>query len=375
MFLKRFLRRVALFCLLMLALNLSMAGVNAQTVPPTTRVTTPAPRITQANTPTVNPSVTPKPPTPTPGPKFVPRPPDIKAPAAIAVDFATGRILYAKNPNQQRPQASTTKTVTALTFLNMFPDTNALRTLDTTVVKDDLVGEANMGLRAGERIKLWTLLLGLMTNSANEAGVSLARYAGQKLPGPAEPVERFVGAMNAYALSLGMYDTHFMNPHGLDQPGHYSSAYDLALSGWYYLRNPVLMQLGQYQSGTVEGHWIYNVNSFLTRYPGANGVKPGWTDAAGRCLVASSTYKGRTVIAVVLDSPNVAGEIDNLMDYSFTMLEGRGEQSVESLTLGVMTVPRPGAASASVTNSRALQAALKLQLEHSLRLTVALAPK
>jgi D-alanyl-D-alanine carboxypeptidase len=374
--LKRFLQRVSLFCLLMLALSLSIAAVNAQTAPqPVAPGSTPAPRITQARTPTANPSVTVKPPTPTPGPKFVPRAPDIKAPAAIAVEFPSGRILYAKNERQQRPQASTTKTVTALTFLNMFPDVNSLRTLDTTVVKEDLVGEANMGLRAGERIKLWTLLLGLMTNSANEAGMSLARYAGQKLPGPADPVERFVGAMNAYALSLGMYDTHFMNPHGLDQPGHYSSAYDLALSGWYYLQSQPLRQLGQYQSGTVEGHWIYNVNSFLTRYPGANGVKPGWTDAAGRCLVASATYKGRTVIAVVLDSPNVAGEIDSLMDYSYTMLDGRGEQPVDSLTLGVLTVPQTGAASRAVTNSRALQAALKLQLEHSLRLTVALAPK
>lgn len=361
---------------LILQITLTTAPTSAQTNPKTTPLPT---RATQLPSPTPGsglPTPTPSPlPSPTAGPKLVTRTPNLQAPAAIAVEADTGRILYAKNIHMQKAMASTTKTTTALTFLSMFPSYDQLKQLETTVVQEDLVGEANMGLRRGERITLYTLLLGLMTNSANEAGMVLARYAGNKIAGPADPVDRFVAAMNAYALSVGMYDSHYMNPHGLDQAGHYSSAHDLALTGWYYLRNPLLMQLAQYKSGMVEGHTIYNVNSFLGRYPGANGVKPGWTDAAGRCLVASAQNNGKTVIVVVLDSPDISGEADRLMDYSFSLLEGKTEVPLEKIDLGYLNLPRPGNPNPNrAITTRGLESALKLQLEHTLRLTVALVP-
>jgi serine-type D-Ala-D-Ala carboxypeptidase (penicillin-binding protein 5/6) len=288
------------------------------------------------------------------------------------VDIDTGRILFAKAIHTQHAMASTTKIMTALTFLHLFPTSAALQA-ETTVVEEDLVGEANMNLRKGERIKLSTLLLGLLTNSANEAGMTLARYAGQFLSGPPDPVDRFVAAMNTYALTLGMYESHYMNPHGLDQAGHYTTAYDLAISGWYALRNPILMQNAQFVSGTVEGHDFYNQNSFLTRYPGATGLKPGWTDDAGHCLVATARRNGHNVMVVVLNSPWLATDVDPLMDYAFTLLDGKAEQSVNSLNLGWLEIPRAGIAASggSSLTPQILQAAVRQQLEFSLQLAAA----
>lgn len=276
---------------------------------------------------------------PTPGPKLVTDPPTLRGSNALVVDADTGRILYAKDPHQSRAQASTTKIMTALTFLKLYPTLQALQAT-TTVVQDDLVGEANMNLRAGEQIRLYTLLMGLLTNSANEAGMALARYAGQRLPGAGTPVDKFVAAMNSYAASLGMYETRFMNPHGLDQPGHYSSAYDLALSGWYALRNPLLMQFVQTKVTSIDGHDFYNVDTFLFRYPGATGLKPGWTDAAGRVLVASARNNGHNVLVVVMNSTiEIAKDTDPLMDYGFTLLAGRASTPLQSINLGWLAVP------------------------------------
>lgn len=277
--------------------------------------------------------------TPTPGPKIVTQPPTIRGLTAIVVDADTGRILYTKDSHVSHAQASTTKIITALTILKLYPTWQALQAT-TTVVQDDLVGEANMNLRAGERVRLSTLLLGLMTNSANEAGMALARYAGQNLPGPGNPVDKFVAAMNAYAASIGMYESHFLNPHGLDQPGHYSSAYDLALSGWHALQNPLLMQLAQTKVTSVDGHDFYNANSFLFRYPGATGLKPGWTDDAGRVLVATARNNGRNVLVVVMKSTlEISRDVDQLMDYGFTLLSGQAQIPLQSVRLGSLAIP------------------------------------
>ncbi|MBN9389933.1 MAG: D-alanyl-D-alanine carboxypeptidase [Chloroflexi bacterium] len=304
-------------------------------LPGQTQTPTPVPTATPTAIPTVKPTATV---VPTPGPKIVSDPPPIRGTSAIVVDADTGRILYAKEPHLSRAQASTTKLITALTFLQYYPTMQAL-SATTTVVQEDLVGEANMNLRAGEHIKLSTLLLGLLTNSANEAGMALARYAGQHMPGPGDPIAKFVTAMNTYAASIGMRDSHFMNPHGLDQDGHYSSAYDLAISGWYALRNPVIMQFVQVRVTSVEGHDFYNVDSFLFRYPGATGLKPGWTDNAGRVLVATARNNGHNVIVVVMNSTiEIAKDVDPLMDYGFTVLAGRATTPISALNFGYLAV-------------------------------------
>ncbi len=362
---------LALWLGLQFALGVAQAEITvAPSSQPPTQAVTPVSRAPLTAKPATTPPIlSPSPgPSPTPGPKLVKKPPAVAAASALLVDADTGRILYSKNARTQRPMASTTKLMTALTFLSIYPDRTALQAR-TTVVEDDLVGEASMGLRLGEQISLNALLLGLLTNSANEAGMSLARYAGARMSGPAEPVERFVAAMNAYALSLGMYDTHFMNPHGLDQPGHYSTAYDLAISGMFALRQPLLLADMQFMSGTVEGHQIFNVNNFLRRYPGATGLKPGLTDDAGPCLVATARNNGHNVLAVVLNSPRMIADVDGLMDYGFTLLAGQAETPLSALNLGSLNLPKVGVRRVKAADSpKALEAALRLQLDYTLRL-------
>ncbi len=346
------------------------SAANRSLTPPP--LATSSPRPPQTN-PVISPTTTTRPTvTPTPGPKLQSLPPVLHSSSALAVDADTGRILFAQDIHTKKPMASTTKITTALSFLSLYPTLAALQT-ETTVQQDDLVGEANMGLRKEERIKLATVLLGLLTNSANESGMVLARYAGQQLAGPADPVDRFVAYMNTYALSLGMYESHYMNPHGLDQPGHYTTAYDLAIAGWWAIHNPLFLQSAQYVGGELNGHSFYNVNSFLTRYPGATGVKPGFTDDAGHCLVASAYNNGHSVIVVVLNDPQMAADTDALMDYSFTLLAGRASQPVASLNLGSLIIPRSGLPQSQarpVITAKAIQAALRVQLDYTLRLAI-----
>lgn len=328
---------------LLLSLALSNVAEAAQVPPPPTlppvvlsptptstpKPTTPTPVPTSATKTSPRATTSPAPTmTPTPSaPRLVSRPPTLSSPNAIAVDANTGRILYQKDPDRQVAQASTTKIMTALTLLSMTGiDFNA----QTTIVQDDLIGEANMNLHNGERVKILTLLIGLLTNSANEAAMAIARWAGAKLPGPAEPIDRFVALMNAKALEYGMYRSHFMNPHGLDEAGHYSSARDLAISGWYALHSKTVMSIVGLNSYSFEGHDFYNVNSFVRRYPGATGIKPGWTDDAGRCVVASATNYGRTVLVVVMGASltGITQDTDTLMDYSFSLLTGQAEAQI-----------------------------------------------
>lgn len=251
-------------------------------------------------------------------------PPTIAARAAIAVDVTTGRILYRKNIYDHLPMASTTKLTTALTALSI-PGVNLNDTV--TVVKSDLVGEASMGLRLNETVTFQDLLWGMLLNSGNDAAETIARYAGSKLPGSGDPVARFVTQMNQFASSkdgLGLQNSHYANPHGLDQNDHYTSAYDLARVGWYVLQNPLLTKIVGTQQAVAAGHSLVNLNGFLKKYPGAIGIKPGQTDNAGLCLVGAAVHNGHTVITVILNDNNFYGDSGALMNYAFALLDGNG---------------------------------------------------
>ncbi len=246
-------------------------------------------------------------------------PPEISATSAILIDTASGRILYSKNMHRRQPMASTTKITTALTALSI-EGTNLAEKY--TVVREDQVGEATMGLRVGEVVTFEDLLYGMLLNSGNDAATAIARYAGAKLPGSADPVTRFVTRMNQTAQSFGMRDSSYANPHGLDQADHYSSAFDLAIAGWYALKNPTLSQIIQTKSATRAGHPLSNLNKLLQRYPGATGIKPGLTDNAGYCLVASATRNGQSLISIILGD-NAQGyqtDADRLLTYGFDQL-------------------------------------------------------
>jgi serine-type D-Ala-D-Ala carboxypeptidase (penicillin-binding protein 5/6) len=254
--------------------------------------------------------------TPTPTPPANLPPPVLTARAAVALDADTGQILYAKNMYAGLPMASTTKIMTALTLFSI-PGIS----LDDgyTVVHEDRLGEKSMGLWFGQRVKVRQLLYGMLLDSANDAATALARYGGRKLsPTSLDPVDSFVARMNALAANLGARNTHFANPHGLDDPQHYTSAYDLALLGWYALQNPQIAEIVRQNIVNDGGFSFLNESNFIRRYPGATGIKPGETDNAGLCIVASANRFGRKAIIVLLRSPGMRTESDRLMDYAYS---------------------------------------------------------
>ena len=238
------------------------------------------------------------------------------AKAGIVVEYPSGRILYAKNPHKRLPMASTTKTMTALLVLQRVAVTDVV-----TATADDLVGESTMGLSEGESQTVLDTLYGLMLPSGNDAAMVLARHVGVGLsePAAADPMERFIALMNHQAAQMGLNDSHYVNPHGFDDPDHYSSAYDLASIAWYDLHNPIYNTIIDQSFHSVPGHGLINTNELLTRYPGADGVKTGMTDAAGNCLVSSATHDGRRLISVTLGEPygHTYPDTIAMLDYGF----------------------------------------------------------
>lgn len=254
-----------------------------------------------------------------------PTAPGVTAQAAIAVDASTGQITYAKNIHRRLPMASTTKIMTALTALAI-PGTNLNDRY--TATKDDMVGanETSMYLREGETVTFSDLLYGMLLNSGNDAALAVAHYGGGKLQGSGTTLDRFIARMNQQAVTFGLRNTHFVNPHGLDSKDHYSSAFDLAIMGWYALHNPTISQIVKQQKATVAGHQLTNLNTFLKTYPGATGIKPGYDDLAGLCLVASATRNGQTGIAVALntDQAGYTGDATTMLNYTFDLLNQPG---------------------------------------------------
>ena len=236
--------------------------------------------------------------------------PPILAKAAYLVDLETGRVLFAKNAHDRLPMASTTKITTAIVTLQH----SQLRELAWVSKRAATIGESTMVLSRGERLTVEQLLYGLLLNSANDAAIALAEHVSGN-------EERFVGLMNRLARSLHMRDTHYVSAHGLDAPGHYTSAHDLAVVARYGLRNAVFRRIVATMSYHIPKtrhnaeHWLATVNRVMYWFPGVDGVKPGDTDNAGLCQVVSAWRNGRHVLAVLLDTPNLVTDIRNLLDF------------------------------------------------------------
>jgi D-alanyl-D-alanine carboxypeptidase (penicillin-binding protein 5/6) len=237
----------------------------------------------------------------------------VLAPAGILVDANTGRVLWTKRAHERRAIASTTKIMTALLALREVPWQSTI-TVDPRVTKVPLVKE---GLRAGERVKAWKLFYALLLYSGNDDAAQLAISA-------AGSIHAFLRQMNAEAARLGLHDTHFKSPSGVIDQGNYSTAWDLAALTRYARRDPRFRKL--VRTRRIQVRWaaptnskIYlNNNYLLQEYHGANGVKTGYTAVSGWCLVASATRRGRTLIAVVLDSPNIYGDARALLNLGFS---------------------------------------------------------
>jgi serine-type D-Ala-D-Ala carboxypeptidase (penicillin-binding protein 5/6) len=243
-----------------------------------------------------------------------PVPPTIKARSAILLDLDTGGALYQVDAHGRHAPASLLKVATALVALEH------LR-LDQVVTVPVSINQlpwdsTRMGLRPGERLTVRELLYGLFLNSANDAAITLAEAA---MPRPT-----FMALMNAKAAQLGLVDSHFVNPVGLDDPGQYTSAADLARTSIELTRRfPEVAAIASTPSLTLpatathHAYVLYNLNQLIRTYAGATGLKTGWTGRAGGCLIATATRNGRHLLVVVMGSPSLFAEAATLLDYGF----------------------------------------------------------
>lgn len=252
----------------------------------------------------------------------VPDPPDIAAENAVVIsDF--NEVLYDRNARQRTAMASTTKIMTAIVAVRY-------GNLDQEVLIDesDIVGESSMGLTAGETIKMRDLLYGLLLPSGNDAAHAIARTIGWKADTTTseQAVANFVALMNQTAREYQLRDTHFMNPHGLDEPGHYSTPFDLAIMLRAALNYPVIRETMQTLSVNAGGHDLWNGNKLYGMRADVIGGKTGFTDAAYFCLAAAAGRNGRFVIAVVTrdNGDTWFSDVSNLLDWGLIAVERRG---------------------------------------------------
>lgn len=236
--------------------------------------------------------------------------------SVLMYDAKNDEIIFAKNSEERLPMASLTKIMTAIIALE-----NPRRDNKYLVREEDLVGEDSMGLSVGEVLTQEELLYGLMLPSGNDASEVLAsNYPGGR--------EEFIKAMNNKAVSLGLNDTSFSNPSGLQGDGRqYTTAEDLVVITKYALdRFPVFEEIVstfQHEIPSTDTHkyfFLENATNLVSTYPGVRGVKTGFTPEAGMCLVTYLNYEGQQVIGVILNSENRRGEMKELLDYSLTKL-------------------------------------------------------
>jgi D-alanyl-D-alanine carboxypeptidase (penicillin-binding protein 5/6) len=241
--------------------------------------------------------------------------PEVAAQYAVVVDADSGEVLYDKGMNTQTAPASLTKVFTAVAALDA-------ASLDRSVPIDqyDLVGEASMGLQTGQDVSLRTLLHGLLMVSGNDAAMAISRNVGA-LAGdsPQQSINRFMTRLNSLDERLGLTGTHLLNPHGLDQAGHHTTARDIAAITMYAIKNNDFRQIINTPYYHEEGFELYQANMLLEHYPGLIGGKTGYTDHAGYCLLEVAERDGHTIIAVLLKSTKEAWYQDasTLLDYGF----------------------------------------------------------
>ncbi|MGI5958839.1 MAG: D-alanyl-D-alanine carboxypeptidase family protein [Massiliimalia sp.] len=239
----------------------------------------------------------------------------ISAYACVLMEAQSGRILYGQRENETLPMASTTKIMTALLALESGD-------LDTPFQADEqsiMVEGSSMGLLPGDTVTMRDLCYGMLLSSGNDA----ANLAAVKISGSQEA---FAQKMNDRAAAIGMEQTHFVTPSGLNHEDHYSTAYDMALLAREALENPDFLEIcGQEKAKLCFGNppytrWLSNHNRLLETYEGCIGVKTGFTKAAGRCLVSAAERNGIRLICVTLNAPNDWQDHTKLLDWGFSAL-------------------------------------------------------
>ncbi|TMC39523.1 MAG: D-alanyl-D-alanine carboxypeptidase [Chloroflexi bacterium] len=293
----------------------------------TARTATPHPSVAARSAPTTKPTPSPS---PTPIPSQLPQVkvpvlsaswlrthpiaeiPQIKGRAAIVVDLTAGQIIYQQAQTTRYPEASLTKMMTAMVAADLAP-------LDRLITVPDAATQVepnHMGISSGEKLTLRELLEGMLLDSGNDAAEAVAMGIVDR--------PRFIDFMNQKATALHLRATHFTNPSGLDETDHHSSAYDLAVVGATLLADyPDLRtivaskQVAIYATPQHKAFNPVNIDRLLWTYPGAIGLKPGYTGAAGYCLAAAATRSGRTILVVVLGSTQHFTDAATLLDFGF----------------------------------------------------------
>ena len=236
----------------------------------------------------------------------------VSATSAVLINADTGTVIYEKNAYQHRAMASTTKIMTALLTAEA-GELDRKFTVDSYAIN---VEGTSMGLRAGDIVTRRALIYGMLLPSGNDAANAAAISVSGSMPAFAE-------LMNKKAEQLGLKNTRFVNPSGLDADGHYTTAYDLARLAAAALENPVFAEICRCSDAQVEFgnppymRWLSNSNKLLWQYEGCIGVKTGFTDNAKRCLVSAAERNGVRLICVTLNAPNDWDDHRKLLDYGF----------------------------------------------------------
>lgn len=229
---------------------------------------------------------------------------------AVCMEQSTNRILWSENEHEKCYPASTTKILTAILAIENLP----LEKIVTVPKAAEGVEGSSIYLRCGQKISVRDLLFGLMLRSGNDAAVALAIETSGS-------VEDFATLMNKKAKSVGAVNSHFSNPHGLDDKTHYTTAYDMALIASYAYQNDEFCKIASAKKATInvdgENRFIANKNKLLAIYDGANGVKTGYTKRDGRCLVGGAKREGMQVVSVVFNHSDMWNDTVRMLDFAF----------------------------------------------------------
>ncbi|NLS44599.1 MAG: D-alanyl-D-alanine carboxypeptidase [Firmicutes bacterium] len=280
--------------------------------------------------------------------------PHLAARSAVLIEALTGTVIYGKNEHMRMHPASTTKIMTALLAIEL-GDIES-----TVIVSEDAarVGGSSLWLRKGQKIKLGDLIRGVMLKSGNDGCVAIAQHIAGK-------EESFVRMMNLKAQKLGAVNTKFSNTHGLTEPDHYSTAFDLALMAGYGLKYPLFADIVSTREAEItitqgesdEKRKLANTNWLLWSFEGADGIKTGTTAAAGYCLVASATRNNVQFISVVLDSDARWSDSAALLNYGFEKFR-------------VMTFAERGSTVTGIGVEKGMEPEIKVMASDNMRLVI-----
>ncbi|MBS4174601.1 D-alanyl-D-alanine carboxypeptidase family protein [Bacillus sp. FJAT-49736] len=251
----------------------------------------------------------------------------IQGEAGVLMDEESGKIIYAKNANERLYPASTTKVLTALVALEKGNLNDQVRVGNEITMRD--IDESSAGLKQGDVLPLKVLLTAMLLPSGNDAARTIAVYIAKRDSGKTnmsaqEGIQYFAKLMNKKAKEIGATHSHFVNPHGLHDPNHYTTAKDLAIIARAARGNPVFREIVSEEAYKDPTFTFYNRNELVNRssanfFQGADGIKTGFTDQAGHCLVSSANRGGKNLISVVLHSSKEGVYRDStaMLNYGF----------------------------------------------------------